>query len=200
MKKVLRILGVILVAAAVVVLAYNFLPGNDGAVQTISTSLSGSINEIGELATAEYGYTMAQTLDKPPKELIGIKIPFTESKIIYSYDGKIKAGVDFTKVAAKVDEAAGVVYVTMPEAVILSSEVDNDSLVVYDEKNSPFNSLKFEDMNLSIEELKKSAEDNAAKNGLFDSAMENAKKIIRSMVENLNSDKEYKVEFNNANS
>lgn len=197
MKTVRRIgigIAAMVVAAALAIIGYNIIINTgEPSVEAISVSLSGSLSDIGELVTAEYGYTLAQTANKPHREVAGFKIPFTDAKVIYSYSGTIKAGVDFDGIGLDVDGKT--VRIHMPEARIMSSEVDHDSLIVYDEKYSPFNTFTFDDMNLSVAELQKAAENQATESGLLERAEENAQKLILTTVERFFDAGEYTVEF-----
>ncbi len=158
-------------------------------------SIEGTIKDIGELATAEYGFLIAQTADKPNMKVVGFEIPFTSSQVMYSYEGLIKAGIDFTAIEVTVNEANKTIFIELPDAEILSSEVDFNSLIVYDQKYNPFNVFTFSDMNLSITALKEKAEESAVSNGLLIRAAENAQSILRTTVMSFNDSGEYKVEF-----
>jgi hypothetical protein len=158
-------------------------------------SIEGTIKDIGELATAEYGYTIAQTTDKPNRKVVGFEIPFTSSKVIYSYEGLIKAGINFNKIEVTVNEANKTIFIELPDAEILSSEVDFDSLIVYDAKYNPFNVFTFSDMNLGLTALKEKAEESAITNGLLIRAADNAQSILRTTVMSFYDPGEYKVEF-----
>lgn len=158
-------------------------------------NIEGTIKDIGELATAEYGYTIAQTTDKPNMKVVGFEIPFTSSKVIYSYEGLIKAGIDFNKIEVTVNEANKTIFIELPDAEILSSEVDFNSLIVYDAKYNPFNVFTFSDMNLGLTALEEKAEESAITNGLLIRAAENAQSILRTTVMSFYDPGEYKVEF-----
>ena len=158
-------------------------------------NIEGTIKDIGELATAEYGYTIAQTTDKPNMKVVGFEIPFTSSKVIYSYEGLIKAGIDFNKIEVTVNEANKTIFIELPDAEILSSEVDFDSLIVYDAKYNPFNVFTFSDMNLGLTALKEKAEESAITNGLLIRAADNAQSILRTTVMSFYDPGEYKIEF-----
>jgi len=157
--------------------------------------IEGKINDIGELATAEYIYTISSVTEKPNKELVGLKIPFTSSQIVYSYEGIIKAGIDFVKIDIHVDENNMTIFIGLPDAQILSSEVDNDSLIIYDERNNPLNNFSFSELNLAIVDIKQKAEETAIAKGLLIRSQENAESIIRSTIESFYGTEEYNVEF-----
>lgn len=195
MKKIFSLIGLV-VGGAAVYLFMTFSPFTKGNTYISTNDIQGKINEIGELATAEYVYTITQTTDKEAVKLLGIDLPFTTSKVIFAYSGTVKAGIDFNRIQISVDEENKVVTVFIPRSEILSNELDNDSLVVYDEKNSPFNQLSFEDMNASQSELKKTAESTATERGLLDSADANARQIVEKTISGFYSSDEYTIEFN----
>lgn len=87
------------------------------------------------------------------------------------------------------------IFVELPDAEILSSEVDQDSLIVFDQQYSPFVAFTFEDMNLGLVEVKKKAEESAIDNGLLERANENVQKIIGTTMANLFNPNEYEVKF-----
>ena len=189
-SKILVIAAVILLIASIYTLVSEKNFKNDPFV------IDSAINSIGELATSEYNYTMIQTSEKPKREVFGFAIPLTASKVVYSYSGLIKAGVDFTQIKADINKAARTITFTMPETKILSSEVKYDSLRVFDENNNPFNAFTFEDMNLSVSDLQQKAEQSAIDNGLLVSAYENAKTVIQSAISGLYNTNEYILVFN----
>jgi hypothetical protein len=174
----------------------KFLPDLSGSKIIVSNNVEGTIQDIGQLATAEYVYTVTQTADKESLEVLGIKLPFTSSRVIYSYSGVIKAGIEFGEVKVKVNDSNKTITVTLPDPIQISNEIDNDSLMVYDEKYSLFNTFTFSDMNMSQEELKKAAETSSAERGLFDNAIVNAKTIIESNIYSMYSKDEYTIHFN----
>ena len=110
--------------------------------------------DIGELATQEARCTEVNVTDQS-KKLFGIKIPFTQSKYIYSYDVVVKAGIDFNKITWSVKDKT--ITVKMPESKILSCELDMDSFKVYHEEESIFTKITLKDNNKSFEKLKETA-------------------------------------------
>lgn len=191
----MKVLKLIVSLAVVVAIAIGglYLYNNDLRKETApelrTVDLEGTIRDIGELATAEYGYTITQVMDKPS----WLKI--SSAKVLYSYEGIIKAGIDFTKVGITVNKAQKMIYIKIPSAKILSNELDNDSLQIYDEKYSMFNKIKFEDVNTSQADAKKTAEEKALESGLLERAEENAESIIEKTVLSLRESEEYQVKF-----
>ena len=150
------------------------------------------LKDIGELATEEYDYTGVETYDES-KSFKGFEIPFTKSRFIYSYDGTIKAGIDFTSIEVEKDDLKKLVTVTLPEAEILSSEVDEKSFQLYDEKNSIFNPISVSDVNETVIRLKETAERKAVEKGLLERANRNAQALIKNFVKSTYSLKDYTI-------
>lgn len=141
---------------------------------------------IGELATEEYAYTEVASYDsRKTVELFGqnVNVPLTRSSFIYSYDGAIKAGIDFTGVSVEKDDSLKIITVRLPTARILSSELFLDSFRLYDEKNNIFNPIGVESLNDANLLLKENAEKRAVENGLLERADEQARILIRSLLE-----------------
>ena len=129
--------------------------------------LQNQLTEIRELATVTYAYTnMAQFENS--NDFYGVKIPFTTKSFILTYDGTIKAGVDLE--AAEVSISGDTVTVTLPEAEILSHEIDEDSVEVFDEKTSIFNPFTVEDFTAFQADQKAAMEERALSSGLLEEA------------------------------
>lgn len=138
-----------------------------------------AMKNIGKLSTAEYTFTHVEKVNSQ-KEIKGFKIPFTKNSFIYSYDGMITAGIDFTEIDIQKDDASKKISVILPEVKIHSSELDETSFKLYDESNNIFNPIKVSDVADSFKHLKETEEEKAINKGLI----ERAKKNAISMVEN----------------
>ena len=193
-KKIITFLAGAAVAI-VGMFAYDNLKPKDRSTPpvVITDDIEYRIQQIGELATAEFVYTITQTADKKAFEVFNISIPFTSSRIVYSYSGTIKAGIDFSEIKAVTEGET--IHITLPQSTILSNDLDHDSLTVYDEKNSIFNRFSFSDMNASQADLKKTAEETAAEKGLLETADANAREIIEKTISSMYGNGEYTVVF-----
>ena len=148
--------------------------------------------DLGELATQEARCTEVNVTDQS-KKLFGIKIPFTQSKYIYSYDVVVKAGIDFNKITWSVKDKT--ITVKMPESKILSCELDMDSFKVYHEEESIFTKITLKDNNKSFEKLKETARKDSQANGLLDNADKNAETIISYFFWKEYNKEEYKIKY-----
>lgn len=149
------------------------------SITTKTTALG--LRNIGEFATQAGFFTNVQVISGS-RQLFGVTIPFTQSRYIYSYDGVIKAGYDFSEINVEVNELTHTVTVTLPEVKILSTEIDESSLVVYDEQDNIFTPLKVSNMNQSLVAMKEAAQQTAIRNGLYESARTNAETLIISFL------------------
>lgn len=131
--------------------------------------------DIGELATQSAYCTQVNVTDSS-RELFGAKIPFTQSKYIYSYDVVVKAGFDFEEIEWSKNDKT--IEVKLPEAKILSNEIDLDSFKVYHEQESIYSQITLEENNEALAKLKETAEKDTIENGLLENARSNAETIL----------------------
>ncbi len=112
------------------------------------------------------------------KTFYGWEVPFTEKKFIITYNGSIKSGIDLNSVTVAVDNNKKEIKVNLPEAKILSHEIDEDSIKVFDEKTSIFNPLKVEDFKSFATDQKDNVEKEAIEKGLLTDAEKHSKDAI----------------------
>jgi len=157
--------------------------------------IKSEIQEIGEIATIEYLYTDAGKFEDP-KQLFGIDVPFTKKSFIAKWDGIIKAGVQVDKIIVEINDSNKEIIVHMPNSIILSHEIDKDSIETLDEKNGLFNPIRVEDVREFDKVSKDAMEERAIENGILDKASENAKEIIEKLVNNdVVQEQGYKIRF-----
>ena len=139
------------------------------------------VKDIGELSTVEYLYTDAGKFEDANK-LFGVKVGITTKSFIAKWDGIIKAGIDIEKVSVDLDEENKKIVIHMPEAEILSHEIDEDSVETLDEKDGLFNPVRVQDVRNFDAFSKKAMEERAKENGILDKAWDNAKEIIEKAI------------------
>lgn len=188
-KKALKAIGggvVVLIIGIVLWLGFA-----DSTIFQVKTTRLG-FEDVGELVTQSAYTTVVESTDDANK-LFGIDIPFTQTKYIYSYDVIINAGYDFSQVKWKVIDNK--IEVEMPEPIIISNEIDLDSLVVYHEQESIFNQVSIAQNNQALQNLKKTAEQDAINNGLLVQARENAERILSGFFGQVYDLEEYEIVF-----
>ena len=173
------LLGVLLCAVVGTVCWFTGRGGVEETTELDAVVLENQLTGISELASVTYSYTnMAQFRNS--SEFYGMKVPFTTKSFILTYDGVIKAGVDLS--AAEIRVSGTAVTVKLPEAAILSHEIDEDSVEVFDEKTSIFNPFTVEDMAAFQADQKQAMEAKALDKGLLTEAAEKAKISVEALL------------------
>ena len=160
----------------------------------VSRPVQFGLRDIGELATQSGYFTMVETI-KEARELFGAKIPFTQSKYIFSYDGVLKAGIDFSAISVDVNSMTNTIEVTLPEVRILNNEIDVDSLEIYDESRNIFTPLTLDSFNESMQDMKDKAQQTAVENGLLEQARQNAEMLISGFLAGMYDMQQYSVVY-----
>ena len=141
------------------------------------------ILEIGELATVTYCYTNVGTVDSVKQfSFVDWNVPFSEKEIVVSMDGVLKVGIDVTKVDIVTDEATKTITITIPEATILSNELDEKSMIVHVEDEQLFSNITLADSSSVRIEIKSKAEERALEQGLLEEARTKAGEIVRNLI------------------
>ena len=185
LPRVLGILVVILLAAAVALGAKTVLSA-DGRTARLG------FEDIGELAT-QSAYCTEVEVTEASRELLGVTIPFTQSKYIYSYDIVIKAGFNFEEIEWELNDHR--IEVKLPETKILSSEINLDSFKLYHEDESIFRQITMDENNEALKSMQENAEKDAVANGLLDNARANAETILTGFFAGAYDMDEYEIVF-----
>ena len=155
------------------------------------------LNDMGVLLTEEYFFTDVVRFSSI-KTLFSIELGITESSYLASYDGVVRAGVDFTEVSLRRDDATGLITVTMPAAEIVGVDIDPQSFQLYSEKTGLGNPISMADFNTSLVELEQTARDEALERGLLERARDNARQIVRNFIAGLVDTTRYTIRFETA--
>ncbi len=181
-KKMITFAGTVVVLCLIFFLIGRFTGGEDSNTQMSAVVLENKLTEISELASISYAYTNMAEFENS-KDFYGVKLPFTTKSFIITYDGQIKAGVDLSQ--AQVSVRGTRVQVTLPEAEVLSHQIDENSIEVFDETTSIFNPLRVEDYQAFSKDQKARMEKKAEEKGLLTEAKSRAVSSVRSMLEQL---------------
>ena len=193
-KKAGYMAAALLIICLVCFFAGRSIGKSAGSTEMSAVVLKNRLTEISEFASLTYSYTNMAEFENS-KDFYGIKVPFTTKSFIITYDGTIKAGVDLDK--AEVDVSGKKITITLPAAEILSHEIDEDSLEIFDENTSIFNPLKVSDYNTFNKEQKAEMEKKATDKGLLTEAGKKAADAIDDFISQLGSD-EYTITVNTA--
>jgi len=181
--KLLRLIIIVMIICGILV-GGGYMLGNRSGDGNRDTEISAVVLEnalapVSQLSTVTYKYTELGQYESS-KDFYGTRIPFTTTKFIITFEGTIKAGVDMDKASFHVEE--GKVMVTLPAPEILSHEIHQDSVKVFDEKNSIFNVLTVKDYAEFCDDQKKTVEKQARTKGLLTEARKQAVNAVEQLL------------------
>ena len=175
--------------------AKNELKPMTDNVQVITRHIVKALENSSELITAKYTY-QAVDIYETSKEFKGVKVPFTKNKVVYVYDGVVKAGIDLSDVTFDVSENEKKIIINLPAVRIDSSEVDEESFEYpyedYSIWNKP-NMKDYVDLINALEEKKKTEMENDSE--FLSEARNNAKKVLTGMIKSLDIIAEYEIVY-----
>lgn len=125
----------------------------------------------------------------------GWKVPFTTKSFIVSYDGKIKVGIDMSQVEVKIKGKT--ISISVPETKILSHEIDEESIEVFDETKNIFNQISITDYNQFAIDQKETIEQNVKEKGLLEESQKKVEDVLKTFIKSsyqLSDD--YEIEIN----
>lgn len=186
----------IVLIALVVVLAITVVGlGFKVSHTTESKTTKLGFEDIGEFAT-QSAYCTEVSSTANARKLFGHNLPFTQSKIVFSYDVVIKAGYDFSAITWDVHDTT--ITVKLPEVKVLSCEVKEDSFKKYVEDESIFTPFTLDDNNNAMKALKETAQTDAIANGLYENARSNAETMLTTFFSSAYDMDQYTIEFQDA--
>lgn len=193
-KWILRLLAIIVI----VFVSYFF--GMKGGVFNSETNISSDIikNQIlsvKELTTLKYKYTNVGSFENQA-EFYGMKLPFTQKKFIISYDGEVNAGINLEEAEVTINKEDKKVSIKIPKAEILNHVIDEDSLTIFDEKNSIFNQLEVKDFSDFRKDEMKKIEKDLEEKGFLEEADQKTKDAIVEILKINPLLEEYEIKFN----
>ena len=176
-KKLLILIFIFLIVSIFFFYIGKNLSNNKNKTNITSTLLENKLTTVSELITTDYHYKNMASFQNQ-NDFYGWDIPFTEKKFIISYEGSIKLGTDLNQASINIKDKD--ITINIKTTKIISHEIDEDSVKVFDEKTSIFNPIKVEDYSSFSSEQKKKIENSALKKGILE---ESNKKSIQSIKE-----------------
>lgn len=144
--------------------------------------ISGELIGLAELAVLEYRYTNVGKYENRV-DFYGWQVPFTEKSFIISYDGAVKLGIDADFIQVSVSDTQ--ICIGLPEILILSHEILEDTIMVMDQSNSLFNRIKIEDYLEFAADQTAVMEEKIEQSDLISEARENARDRIEQLITRL---------------
>lgn len=177
-KSLIKNVLIIILLAISIIFGLNYYKSKN-ETKIDNKLIQNRIESVKELTSLKYSYTNMGQFENSNK-FYGYDIPFTQKKFIVSYDGVISCGVDLDKMDVKISGKN--INIKLPKSKILSHEIYEDSLKIFDQKTSIFNPIKVEDYNEFAKKQKKSVEKKAIERGILIEADKKCKKAVKDIV------------------
>lgn len=139
------------------------------------------LEAIGEFATYQYTYTGVKEKRDTRTLLENIPIPGTTNYQKYAYSGTIKVGYQVSEMKIHVDNLRKEIYVTLPEAMVLSNDIEQD-VSAYEQVNNILNPIRGDAIAAMEQEIKNEELEKAEEAGLSGLAEEHAKELITEIL------------------
>lgn len=135
-----------------------------------------------ELITAKYIYKNAARMEGNKTWMWGWKLPFSDTSLLATYEGYIKAGIDLNKVEISVNENTRTITVKLPPSEVTDNNIPQETITVLEVKNNLFNEITFDEYNTFIAAEKPKMEDEAIRKGLLTDANVEAQAAIKAFL------------------
>lgn len=157
--------------------------------------LEEQITSLSELVTKKYMYRNATQKDADKTWLWGWTMPFSDVRLLATYDGTITTSIDLKEVKFNVNQQTKTITIAMPKSKIFDHNIPQETINVLQVKNNLFNSISFNDYNKFISAEKDVMEKTAIDQGLLTEADEEGKRIIEAFIMTLPGIDQYKLIF-----
>ena len=154
--------------------------------------LEQQLRYVQDLITVEYHYTNMGKFENQ-LDFHGWALPFTVKSFIISYDGVIRVGVNMNGMSIRIDEDARVITMTFPQSAIISHEILEETIHVFDESRNLFNPITISDFTDFTKDQKSVMEQRAIDGGLLTEANERASLAIQSLLDALPETRSYQI-------
>lgn len=144
-------------------------------------------SKIKGISVPDTQYTYSNTCNFENRSTVNeIRIPLTKKSFKISYDGVITAGIDSSLISVSSDNDSKIISVILPEAAIISHDIDTDSFIISDKNDNMFNPINDDDYMSICTSQNDAMEQKALDDGLFDDVYSSAENTISTI---LNEDK-----------
>jgi len=178
-KAIGGVIAIIVLVIAIFFAGVHYASGSNNDKIT-STTIKNQLTEINELALYSYDYSKVGKFSNK-LSFNGWKIPLTQKNFIITYDGSIKAGIDLKQAKISIDNDQ--LNITLPAAKILSHEIDENSIEVYDESSNIFNQISINDYKSFATKEKKKNEKEAISNGILEKSKTKAEQTLTTYLQ-----------------
>lgn len=179
-KAIGGVIAIIVLVIAILFCQVDHYASGSNNDKITSTTIKNQLTEINELALYSYDYSKVGKFSNK-LSFNGWKIPLTQKTFIITYDGSIKAGIDLKQAKISIDNEQ--LNITLPAAKILSHEIDEKSIEVYDESSNIFNQISINDYKSFATKEKKKNEKEAISNGILEKSKTKAEQTLTTYLQ-----------------
>ena len=191
MRKPMMIGGTCILLVIVFIIGVKF---SDSFIHRASSQELG-FKDVGNLVTQSAYIRVLEDSLEDRKLFAKVKIPFTESRKIFSYMVQVDAAINFEEASIKdIDDKQKIIYIELPHAKIYNATPDPDSFISHLDSESLFTRIDSTEQNELYKDVVEKAKEDSISNGLLDRADENGKRVIESFIKTNKKYKDYVVE------
>ena len=158
------------------------------------TVLEFGFKDVGQLVTQEWYGRILEDSSKDRKLFNKFSVPFTESRIIFSLDIEVTAGLDFTKIEWE-QKDENTIKIKLPKAEIYKYYQVPNTFNSYLDDESWFTNIDSQERHGLEDAVVEKGKQTALDAGLLEKADKNAKVIIEQMVKAKNKDLKIEWEY-----
>lgn len=173
-------LSLFILLSLFIVILFPFKTQNN--VNLDPKTIEKKIIPLGDLITVQYNYRNILSYEHT-KEYKGIELPFTTKGFLIEYTGYIKAGVDLKNIEVKIKEKD--ISITLKEAAFTDNVINEEDVLVYDERSGLFNKLNLEEVFKILEKEKKNTQEELKKTQFLKKANEKTKKLLEALLKEM---------------
>lgn len=152
------------------------------------------VKQSKELVSYKYFYTNAAMFENK-KNIYGFDLPLTSKKFIISYSGKAALGVDLSQIKTDI-KGNKIIISNLGKVKILSNELDEKSIKIFDESTSLFSSWNIKDYQNFFADQKGEVEKKIMESELPQQAKTSAEETIKQLLMlNPQISSQYEIEF-----
>ena len=177
-SKAMKIITIFIILLFLVFLGFKY----SKSLNHKETIIDFGFKDVGELVTQEWYGRILEDSTKDRKIFKKISVPFTESRIIFSLDVEVTAGLNFKEIEQDISEDGKTVTITIPKAKIYKYYQVPNTFNSYLDDESWFTNINSKERHDLEDAVVEKGKEKALEAGLLEKADKNAKTIIEQMV------------------
>lgn len=178
----LMILTVLFILGIIVFFIYNIFFEKKEELKS-DTKVLNTISEVLDLNVMKYNYSNIIDIKKD-KSMNNIKIPFTQKSFIIKYEGVVNAGVSIEDVKILTNDFENI-KIRIDKCKILEHYIKDESIYVYNIKESIFNKVEMQEVLEDISKHKNEYEEKLIKEGFLEEVKVIVKEKLYIILENM---------------